>query len=433
LFGAVVGQQCLSLRKLAGGDRAAEVGYGEFFANSRVTVPRLIESWSDLTRAAAAGRHVLAIQDTSEIHFSTRPEHRRGLGEVGKGNAHGVLAHAMVAVDAEDGACLGLVTGEVYNREQRVKTPHLKRAPKDKESKRWSETAEAAKPILAQARMVTVIADRESDIYHYWASAPGPNFHLLARMMHDRATADGAMVYAATADWAFVATRQIEISATPDRAARKAMLSLRFGEVTIRRPDGPGMKHLPKTTTLRLVEALERDPPAGVEPVHWRLLTTHVVDDVATAWLIVDWYRMRWIIEQLFRLMKSDGLRLEDSQLETADGLMKLTAVAAKAACVVLQLVQARNGGAQPASIAFSQTEIATLDALNGRIEGKTAKQKNPHSRQSLSWASWIIARMGGWNGYPSSRPPGPITMRNGWEKFNAIAIGWALRDVCIL
>ena len=142
---------------------------------------------------------------------------------------------------------------------------------------------------------------------------------------------------------------------------------------------------------------------------------------------------MRWIIEQLFRLMKTDGLRLEDSQLETADRLMKLTAIAAKAACVVLQLVQARDGAAEPASVVFSPTEIAALDALNARIEGKTEKQKNPHPRHGLSWASWIIARIGGWNGYPSSRPPGPITMRNGSQKFNAIAIGWALRDVCIL
>jgi hypothetical protein len=433
LLGAVVANQCLSLRQLSGGDRAAEVGYGGFLANSRVTVSRLIESWSDLTCTAVSGRHVLAIQDTSEIHISTRPGHRRGLGEVGKGNAHGVLAHVMVAVDAEDGACLGLVTGEIYNREGRVETSHAKRSPQDKESRRWSDTAEAAKPILAQARMVTVVADRESDVYAYWASAPGPNFHLLARMMHDRATADGAMVYKATADWAFVSTREVEIPATRDRPARKAMLSLRFGEVTIRRPDRPGMKHLPKTTTLRLVEALERDPPEGVEAIHWRLFTTHAVDDIATAWLIVDWYRMRWIIEQLFRLMKSDGLQLEDSQLETAEGLMKLTAIAAKAACVVLQLVHARNGSAQPASIAFSQTEIATLEALNDKIEGKTEKQKNPHPRHKLSWASWIIARMGGWSGYPSSRPPGPITMRNGWQKFQAIAIGWALRDVCIL
>ena len=98
--------------------------------------------------------------------------------------------------------------------------------------------------------------------------------------------------------------REVEQSATPGRAARKATLSLRFGEVTILRPDGKDMKHLPKTVTLRLVEAVERDPPAGVEPIHWRLLTTHAVDDVAMAWQIVDWYRLRWIIDidQTWRL-----------------------------------------------------------------------------------------------------------------------------------
>ena len=182
-----------------------------------MTVKRLIEGWSELTPAAVAGRHVLAIQDTSEIHFSTKPMHRRGLGEVGKGNARGVLAHVMVAVDADNGACLGLVTGDIYNREGRVSTPHAQRALEDKESKRWEETAQAAKPVLAAARLVTAVADRESDIYHYWASAPEPNFHLLTRMMHDRGVAGGGTVWEKTANWPFVATREVALSATPDR------------------------------------------------------------------------------------------------------------------------------------------------------------------------------------------------------------------------
>jgi hypothetical protein len=394
-----------------------------------VTVERLIEGWSEQTRAAVAGRHVLAIQDTSEIHFSTKPKHRRGLGEVGKGNARGVLAHVMVAVDADNGGCMGLVGGSVYNRKDRVRIAHAKRALKDKESKRWGETVQAAKPVLAAAAMVTAVADREADLYHYWASAPAPNFHLLSRMRHDRALAGGGTVWKTTAPWPFVATREVDLPATRGRAARKATLSLRFGEIEIRRPDGKDMQHLPKTMKLRLVEVVERDPPADAEAIHWRLLTTHAVGDLAMAWRIVDWYRMRWTIEQLFRLIKSDGLRLENSQLETADVLMKLTAIAAKAACVILQLVQARNGGAEPASIAFSESEIVVLDHMNGEIEGKTALQKNPHAPRSLAWASWIIARMGGWNGYPSSRPPGPITLRNGWEYFHAIAKGWAIRD----
>ena len=257
-----------------------------------------------------------------------------------------------------------------------MRVSHAKRALKDKESKRWTETSQAAKPVLAAASMVTAMSDRECDIYHYWASAPGPNFHLLTRMMHDRALAGGGTVGTTTAAWPFAATREVELSATPGRAARKATLSLRFGEVTILRPDGKDMKHLPKTVTLRLVEAVERTPRPGssrplaaVDDARGR----RSGDGLANRRLV----SARWIIEQLFRLMKSDGLRLEDSQLETADALTKLTAIAAKAACVILQLVQARDGSAEPASIAFSKPEIAVLDQLNGEIEGKTALQNN--------------------------------------------------------
>ncbi len=71
-------------------------------------------------------------------------------------------------------------------------------------------------------------------------------------------------------------------------------------------------------------------------------------------------------------------------------------------------------------------------DGLNRQIEGRTARQKNPHRRHSLAWATWIIGRLGGWNAYASSKPPGPITVRRGLEYFHAIAKGWILRDVCI-
>src|SRR6202011_662925 len=136
--------------------------------------------------------------------------------------------------------------------------------------------------------------------------------------------------------------------------------------------------------------------PKNAEPVHWRLLTTHDVPDATAALQIVAWYKRRWIIEQLYRLMKSQGLRLEDSQIETADRLIKLAAVAAKAAAVTLQLLQARDGqSTESASTSFPEEEIAVLEALNTRIEGKTALQKNPHPKHSLAWASWIIARLG--------------------------------------
>jgi hypothetical protein len=433
LLDRIVVRQSICLRELSTGDRALEVACGRFLANDKVTADRLIEGWSEQTASAVAGRHVLAIQDTSEINFKTKPGRRRGLGLIGKGSGRGVLVHAMMAVDAGNGSCLGLVGGSVYTRKGRVKSPHAKRKLKDKESRRWIDTGNQAKTALAQAAMVTVVHDREGDIYSSWARLPGENFHVLGRAMHDRAVAGGGTLTSLMAKLDFVATRTIDLLATPKRAARQAVLSLRFSSVEVLRPDGPDAGGLPKTVSLRLVEVVERNPPKGVEPVRWRLLTTHAVADVAMAWQIVDWYRLRWTIEQLFRLMKTHGLQLEDSQLTSAEGLIKIAAIAAKAAAVALQLVQARDGkSGEPAEIAFSEPAIATLGGLNTEIEGKTALQKNPHARHSLAWAAWIIARLGGWDGYPSSKPPGPITLRRGLEYFHAIAKGWTLRDVCM-
>jgi hypothetical protein len=96
-----------------------------------------------------------------------------------------------------------------------------------------------------------------------------------------------------------------------------------------------------------------------------------------------------------------------------------------------MQLVQARDGrSGQDAKIAFSPPEIETLHALLPELEGKTALQKNPHPPETLAWAAWIIAKLGGWDGYPKSKPPGPITFRHGLQYFKSLAHGWRLRNV---
>jgi hypothetical protein len=184
---------------------------------------------------------------------------------------------------------------------------------------------------------------------------------------------------------------------------------------------------------LTLVEVAEHDPPAGVEPLHWRLLTTHAIPSVEAAWQIIAWYNRRWVIEQLFRILKTQGLQLEDSQIASAERLLKLATIATKAAAFTLQLVQARDGRSdEPANLAFTRDEMAALEAVNAQVEGRTEKQKNPHIRHSLAWAAWIIARLGGWDSYRSSRPPGPITFKHGLEYFRALAMGWQLKNVCI-
>ena len=425
----MVARESVCLRRLAGGARSGIVGYCRFLGNPRVTVDRLIEGWGLAAGSACAERHVLAIQDTSEINFTTTPARRRGLGEIGKGNGRGVLLHAMLGLDAETGAVLGLVAGRIWTREGRVEVPHAGRLLADKESERWLATAETAKPVLQAAALVTEVSDRESDIYAKWARVPEPGFHILTRAWHDRSIRGGGKLSTAplqAAGEALVALRE-----RPGRAARTARLVAGFARVEVVRPKNTIEKGLPKTVSVSLVQVAEIDPPPGAEPILWRLLTTHAVDDAAMAWRVVGWYRMRWTIEQFFRTLKQQGLQLEDSQIETAERLLKLTAIAAQAACAIMQLVQARDGRSeQDAAIAFTPAEIETLQALGPTLEGKTALQKNPHPQGSLAWAAWIIAKLGGWDGYPRSKPPGPITFRHGLQYFRSLAHGWALRDV---
>jgi len=419
----MVARKTVCLRRL-GGNRRGELQAGRFFANPKVTAAKIVEGWSRLTGAAVAGRHVLAIQDTTEVKFPTTAQRRRGLGPVKKGNTYGVVAHAMIAVDAVSHACFGLVGGDVHTRDGVVTEHHRDRPLSERESRRWVETAERAKEVLAAAAMVTVVADRESDIYPAWASVPQPGFHLLSRAMVDRRLAGGGNLFNAVEGFAVAGRREIKLPARqPDRAARTATVEMRFGEVEICRPRDERDHSLPKTVRLRLVEVREIDPPEGVEPLHWRLLTTHDVADAAKAWQIVGWYQARWTIEQLFRVTKSQGLQLEDSQLASADRLMKLAAAAIKAACIDMQLVQERDGKHQlPALTVFAEPEIETLEALSPTLEGNTERQQNPHPARSLARASWVIARLGGWNCY--YKPPGPITFRRGMEQFQAVHRG---------
>ena len=67
------------------------------------------------------------------------------------------------------------------------------------------------------------------------------------------------------------------------------------------------------------------------------------------------------------------------------------------------------------------------------KLEGKTAKLKNPHAEGALARLSWVVGRLGGWDGYDGHgyKPAGPITMARGMTRFDAIREGWEiLKDV---
>ena len=89
---------------------------------------------------------------------------------------------------------------------------------------------------------------------------------------------------------------------------------MKAGRVCIAKPRH-GASVDTKSVTLTYLEVSETNPPQGKTAIRWRLLTTLPIagerDEFAAAQEIVRLYRLRWRIEQVFRALKSDGLRLE--------------------------------------------------------------------------------------------------------------------------
>jgi len=434
LLARVCERQTIGLRKL-GDDRAETVKFRRFLMNERVTVEKMVARVRARVTEAAAGRHVLAIQDTSEINYEAKRARKHGLGTVGNGSDVGLFVHPVLTVDAESGQCLGLTDVQVWRRFKKKAADYRKQPIEEKESYRWLKGPRRAKWALAKAAMVTIIDDREGDIYEKWARLPDRRTHLLTRACRDRAIAGGGSLFATMAAFPEQHRFTLDLPARPGkRQARQARLSMRFGRVRICRPKSCSDRNAPPEIELFAIEVRELNPPAGEEPIHWRLLTTHDVQTVAQAVTVIGWYRQRWHVEQLFRTVKRQGLGIEQSVVEHGDALEKLAVIALIAACQTMQLVLARasNDHDQPAIHVFDDRQIKVLDALQARLQGRTTKQQNPYPPRTLAWAAWTIARLGGWSGYESERSTGPITMRNGLERFNAIVQGYFLdEDVC--
>ena len=384
---------------------------------------------------AAAGRHVLAIQDTSEINYESKRARKRELGTVGNGSDIGLFVHPVLTVDAETGHCLGLADVQVWRRWKKKAADYRKQPIEDKESYRWLKGPWRAGWALSKAVMVTIIDDREGDIYEKWARLPDRRTHLLSRACRDRSVAGGGTLFATMAALPARHRFKLDLPARPGkRQARQAHLSLRFGKVGIRRPKACSDPEAPAEIELYAIDVCELNPPSGEEPIHWRLLTTHEVETVNRALTAIGYYRQRWHIEQLFRTLKRQGLDIEESVIADGEALEKLATVALIAACQTMQLVLARAASqhTQSASQVFDDRELQVLTTLQARLQGRTTKQQNPYPAGSLAWAAWSIARLGGWTGYDSDKSTGPITMRDGLERFTAIVQGYFLdEDLC--
>jgi hypothetical protein len=417
-------------------NRAEQIGYYRYLENDQVTLSELGRSLSDHCQQQVEGRHVLSISDTSEINLQAHQGRLKaeGLGVVGNNTDVGFFIHPTLAVDAENGFPLGISNIQLWTRSpDRLKKKaqdYAKLPIEKKESYKWLVSAQQSQRFLdkGEARLITHIGDREADLYEEWATVPDRYNHVLVRVHQDRRLlGQTPSLYQYLSEQPCEGTYTVAVKADPrhGRTAREALLTVSCARVEIQRPDKFKDDEYPPSLSLYAVEAKEVNPPPGQEPIHWRLMTTHQVVCIEQALQVLEWYCWRWRIEQLFATLKLAGLDIEATQLESVEAIQRLTILGLSVAVRTLQMVEGRDNADIPASVSFTEQQQECLTQIAPTLQGQTQKQQNPYPPTSLAWATWFIARLGGWSAYRSQRPPGMPTLVHGLRRFEAIFIGW--------
>jgi hypothetical protein len=165
-----------------------------------------------------------------------------------------------------------------------------------------------------------------------------------------------------------------------------------------------------------VVRVWEPDPPAGVEPVEWFLLTNVAVKSAADAWERVDWYCVRWVIEEYHKAQKT-GCTIEDAQFTTVAALEPTIALLSVIALTLLNLRDMSRDqqlSARPATEVVSAAEMAV-------VCGHYHK-----TRRVLSVREFfqLLARLGGHQNRKKDHPPGWLVLWRGWQALQLMVAG---------
>ncbi len=374
--------------------------------------------------------HLLCIQDTTEFNFTHHLKRigkaDKDIGPVTRDDNAGFFCHPMLVVDPVHMMPIGISSVHLWNRSWDKKNKYQRNYKNqdisEKESYRWIDSAQRTKRVLSETPVLTVIGDRESDIYEEIATVPDERTHLLIRSSKNRILHGSTeKLFEALAASEEKATYDLKIYANKSRKNRLAPMSLRYKKVNIKKPKNKKLDNYPNYVEMWAIQAeeLKESVPDGEEPILWRLLTTHSIESTQDAMKYIQWYKTRWLIEELFRVLKSKGLQIESSQLETGAALKKLVIMALQVALTTMTLKMSLNNKQQlSARITFTPIQIQFFTILMNSLEGKTQKQKNPYPKNTLAWAAWAIARLSGWSGYGSHGPPGYISIKLGLDIF---------------
>ncbi len=350
----------------------AKAAYGFVeHATAPISLQTLLEPHKEATLSRMAAEPVVLLpQDTSSLNFSGLHK-TSGLGSLGDSGARGLWLHSLLAY-RPDGVPLGVLNAHCWARPEEAEAPANDRGRNaksigEKESYRWLEALHLAAEAARRMPWTQLInlTDREGDLYelHDYIEQGPPNLHNVIRAQHDRNLDCHKKLWAFMAEQTPGGTRTIDIPRRRGQKARKATVEVRWSPITIEAPKVGAKKNWP-ALSLWAIWVNEVEPPKGVAPIEWMLLTDMPIADAEQAWEKVDWYGCRWGIEEWHRVLKT-GCGAEQREFKTAENLQRVLAFDLIIAWRILACVKLGRALPQlPASVLYTQDELEVLWAV---------------------------------------------------------------------
>jgi hypothetical protein len=420
---AVSGAPDKSFPKVFGDGAALEAVY-RFFGNEKVTPDRILGPHVRATLERCGTRRVIVAHDTTVVSY--RPEGKReGLGE--HHDSQQFRVHASLAVSAEHGReALGVLAATAFVFDGN--------GGDGSKMRRWFEHADNVERLNGMKAELVHVMDREADDYRTLVDMCQRGYRFVIRCAKDRMLAVTGREVPGNISEAIQrapvsATREVPITARkksdvpaknrkthPPRNARLAKLDVSAMTIEIKRPTLQMDQLLPDVCELNVVRVWEPSAPDGEAPIEWLLYTSEPIETDDEMLAVVDAYRARWRIEELFKALKT-GCALEKRQLESLDSLTNATATLLPIAWRLLHLrAQANEAPNAPASTLLDADEIAVL-----RARAKKALPPKLTRRDALL----AIAALGGH--LKRNGEPGWQTLGEGLQTLLTLVEGYRL------
>ena len=406
----------------AAGDWAAAKAAYRFFDNEKVQAETILAPHREQTLKRIGAEEVtLVIQDSTYLNFGAG---KKGddLGPIGdsRSKAKGLILHHSLAVSVE-GLPLGIVTQKIWARgkyQPQTEDQRWAKPIEEKESIRWLEALRETHQLVSPLTRVVTVCDREADVYEFFQEAAALGAQMVVRVALNRQLQEAEEKYLFDRMTVLPKVGQIELSVPQhEQQDRTVVCAVRLGSVTLAPPDRKGRSSLTPLPFYGIVVTEQHDSSDPHEPIEWKLLTNIPTTSFAEAVAIIGYYRLRWQIEVLHRILKT-GCHVEGCLLETKDRIVRYLVLCTIIAWRIFWLTHiARVAPYTPALGVLSQQELYVLQAVT---------KPTPACKPHLSTAKDVVravALLGGFLNRKHDGNPGPTPVWRGWQLLQQLSI----------